>query len=148
MAFTAHTTVPHMERGTINTSLLNNHHTQQTLNLTQCQALVIICKVQPSLSTMLTHTPLNTNIIRSILYTQYCNKATHTQTTNTSVSLAAWPCRYCRCHTLSETDSALPAFIYIAGKCDFSLPQFPRLFVCIRYCRVFTVCIRLQIYPL
>lgn len=95
-----------------------------------------------------THTPLNTNIICSILYTQYCNKATHTQTTNnTSVSLAAWPCRYCRCHTLSETDSALPAFIYIAGKCDFSLPQFPRLFVCIRYSRVFTVCICLQIYP-
>lgn len=81
--------------------------------------------------------------------TQYCNKATQSFaviTHNPSVSRTAWPYRYCRCHTLS--DSGLPAFTYSPGKCDFSLAQF--LSLCLYqvvHMSFYTLCISLQIYP-
>lgn len=78
----------------INTSccIITPHtHRGTTLDSAQCQALLIICEVQPSLNTMCTNTHLNANIRRS-MSTQYCNKATRSSpvsTEDTSAGLKA-----------------------------------------------------------
>lgn len=113
MAFTAQTAVWHTQQiysliswiflrllefgaRTVNTLLRYHHrrahtHRGTTLDSTQCQALLIICEVQPSLNTMCTNTHLNANIKRSV-GTQYCNKATRSlpvSTEDTSAGLKA-----------------------------------------------------------
>ncbi len=115
-------------------------HTANT-GLTHCRALVIICKVQPSLSTVRihSHTHTHTHTPKYNHNTRHTKlQQAHTIIPSDDNNATAWPYRYCGLHTLSDTDSVVSAF-YL-GKCDFSLPQFLSVILCIRVCGVFTHC--------
>lgn len=121
-------------------------HTANT-GLTHCRALVIICKVQPSLSAVRTHSRTHTQIRSQ--YTANTRKTaakphhqSQVMTNNASVSLTTWPYRYCRCLLLSQWCQLLVKKVWF-----FTAPISLHLCLYQVLWSFYSLWIHLQIYP-